>query len=166
MLNLIDLVTLCAPNVSPQTMMSIIKTESANNPLVINDNTNKTSYKPKNKEEAIFLSYVLIKKGHNLDFGLTQVNLSNAKKFHLSLNSLFDPCENIKAGAKILTDNFAITSKTNENEQVALLKAFSMYNTGNQHRGFGNGYVKKILGNAKIINISPQIKKNSMDQSF
>lgn len=163
MLNLIALVTLCAPNVAPQTMMSIIKTESANNPLVINDNTNKTSYKPKDKEEAVLLSYVLIKKGHNLDFGLTQVNLSNAKKSHLSLNSLFDPCENIKAGAKILTDNFAMTSKMNENEQVALLKAFSMYNTGNPHRGFHNGYVGKIVGNAKLINISPQIENKSID---
>lgn len=163
MINLIALVTLCAPNVAPHTMMSIIKTESANNPLVINDNTNKTSYKPKSKREAVLLGYLLIKKGHNLDFGLTQVNLSNAKKFHLSLNKLFDPCENIKVGAKILTDNFLITSKTTKNEQVALLKAFSMYNTGNPHRGFRNGYVGKIIENAKIINISPQIENKSIN---
>jgi type IV secretion system protein VirB1 len=163
MLNLIALVTLCAPNVAPNTMMSIIKTESANNPFVINDNTNQTSYKPKDKEEAILLSYMLIKKKHNLDFGLTQVNLSNAKKFHLSLNKLFDPCENIQIGAKILTENFVLASKTNKNEQVALLKAFSMYNTGNPHRGFRNGYVGKIIGNSKFIDIPPQLSNKPID---
>lgn len=163
MLDLITLVTVCATNIAPKTMITIIKTESANNPLVISDNTSRTSYAPKNKQEAVLLSYILIKKGHNLDFGLTQVNLSNAKKFHLSLNNLFDPCENIKAGANILTNNFAIASKTDENKQVALLKAFSMYNTGNPHRGFHNGYVEKIIGNAKTINIPPQIQDKSID---
>ena len=76
------------------------------------------------KDDAINISFILIKKGHNLDFGLIQINLVNAKKFHLTLNNLFDPCENIKVGAKILTDNFIKTSRENSNEQIALLKLY------------------------------------------
>lgn len=155
MLDLISLAALCAPNVATDTMVSIIKTESNGNHLVINDNTTKSSYRPFTKDDAINLSYVLIKKGHNIDFGLTQINLVNAKKFHLTLNNLFDPCENIKVGAKILTENFIRTSRENTNEQIALLKAVSMYNTGSSHKGFANGYVKKVIGNAKIIKIPP-----------
>ena len=163
MLDLVALVSLCAANVAPQTMLSIIKTESANNPLIINDNTSKTSYVPKTKNEAILLAYMLIKKGHNPDFGLTQINLANAKRFHLTLNNLFEPCENIKIGARILTNNFVTTSKSNANEQVALLKAISMYNTGNAHKGFRNGYVAKIVGNAKVINILPKFDTANID---
>ena len=155
MIDIITLVKECAPNVAPETMLAIIKTESNNNFLVINDNTAKTTYKPKSKEEAVTLSYVLIKKGHNLDFGLTQINLVNAKKFKLTLNKLFDPCENIKNGAKIITNAYLSASKTTDNEQFALLKAFSTYNTGNPHKGFKNGYVNKIIENASKLEVNP-----------
>ncbi|WP_161998012.1 lytic transglycosylase domain-containing protein [Silvanigrella paludirubra] len=154
MIDLISLVKECSPHVAPETMLTIIRTESSGNHLVVNDNTTKTSYKPKTKEEAVNLSYVLIKNGHNLDFGLTQINLINAKKFKLTLNKIFDPCENIKHGAKIFTQAFLNASKVTNNEQYALLKAFSTYNTGNPHKGFKNGYVNKIIENASKIKVS------------
>ncbi len=163
MLDLFSIAALCAPNVATDTILSIIKTESNGNHLVINDNTTRSSYKPVTKDDAINISFILIKKGHNLDFGLMQINLVNAKKFHLTLNKLFDPCENIKVGSKILTDNFIKTSRENSNEQIALLKAVSMYNTGSSHKGFSNGYVKKVLGNAKIIKIPPDYSEKVID---
>lgn len=161
MLELYNLVQECAPNIAPQTMLSIIKTESNNNPFVINDNTTKTTYFPKSKKEAVSVGYVLIKQKHSLDFGLTQVNIFNARKYHSTLNSLFDPCINIKLGAKILTDNFLRENAKSNDEQIALLKSFSRYNTGNPHSGFSNGYVEKVLKNAVFIKVSPSKEKQS-----
>ena len=155
MLDLLSLVSFCAPHIAANTMVSLIQTESSGNPLVVNDNTNKTAYFPKDTKEAVLLSYVLLKKGQNLDFGLTQLNIKNARKFNLTLNKLFDPCENIKYGALILSENFKLTSRNTDNKQAALLQALSMYNSGNPHRGFSNGYVKKVLDRAKVININP-----------
>lgn len=146
-----ELVKQCAPNIAPETMLAIIKTESNNNFLVINDNTLKKAHFPKTKEEAINLSYVLIKKGHNLDFGLTQINLANAKKYKLTLNNIFNPCINIKYGAKIITDAYFLALKTTNDEQMTLLKALSTYNTGSQEKGFINGYVLKVIKNTPIF---------------
>lgn len=156
MIELLELVKNCAPNIAPKTMLTIIKTESNGNSLVINDNTSKVTYKPKDKEEAINIAFILLKMKHNLDIGLTQINTTNAKKMHLTLNRLFDPCENIKVGALILSKNFESELKKTSNEQIALLNAISMYNTGNTHKGFTNGYVSKVLNNSKKIMISSE----------
>jgi type IV secretion system protein VirB1 len=155
MIELHELVKNCAPNVAPKTMLTIIKTESNGNPYIINDNTNKVTYRPKDKEEAINISFILLKMKHNLDLGLMQINSTNAKKMHLTLNNLFNPCDNIKTGALILSNNFRFELKKTSNEQLALLNAISMYNTGNSHKGFTNGYVSKVLKNSKQIILPP-----------
>ena len=154
MLDLVTLVKICAPQVEPSTMLAVIKTESRGQPFIINDNSIKKSFVFNDKNKAIEFSYSLIQKKHNLDFGLTQINLKNAQKYHLTLNRVFDPCENIKYGGLILTNAYLKNSKNN-GEQVALLKSFSVYNTGNTHKGFTNGYVGKVVNNATVIQIPP-----------
>lgn len=152
MLDLVTLVKECAPQVSPSTMLAVVKTESNGHPFIINDNSLKKIFDFENKEDAIKASYILVKKGHNLDFGLTQINLKNAQKFHLTLNKIFDPCENIKYGGLILTNSYIRNSKKDDS-QTALLKSFSAYNTGNNSKGFRNGYVDKVIENSAIIQI-------------
>ena len=158
MLDLVSLVKECAPQVSVSTMLAVIKTESNGQPFIINDNSIKKSFVFNDKNKAIETAYILIRKNHNLDFGLTQINLKNAQKYHLTLNEIFDPCENIKFGGLILTNAYLKNSKNNDS-QSALLKSFSVYNTGNSHKGFTNGYVGKVVDNATVIQIPPHKKK-------
>ena len=49
--------------------------------------------------------------------------------------------------ADILTKNYIAARKTTNDPQLALRKALSAYNTGNQSGGFQNGYIDKILYN-------------------
>jgi type IV secretion system protein VirB1 len=132
-------------------MLAVIKTESNGNPNVIGDNTLKKSFNFETKEEAVDTAYELIKRKHNLDFGLTQVNLKNAQKFHVTLNEIFDPCTNIKYGALILSRAYASVDKSNKDSFDALMESFSKYNTGNATRGYSNGYLRKIIENSPVI---------------
>lgn len=67
----------------------------------------------------------------------------------LTWETVFDPCTNIAALARVLTTNYNAVS-AGRDPQTALRVALSMYNTGSQTRGFRNGYVAKVLGNAGI----------------
>ena len=67
----------------------------------------------------------------------------------LTWETVFDPCTNVAALARVLTTNYNAV-KAGRDPQSALRVALSMYNTGSQTRGFRNGYVAKVVGNAGI----------------
>jgi type IV secretion system protein VirB1 len=52
----------------------------------------------------------------------------------------------VKAGAAILTANYAEAVRSRGEGQGALQAALSAYNTGSFYRGFANGYVAKYYG--------------------
>lgn len=144
-----ELATQCAPMVAPQTLAAIVKTESNFNPLAININKGyRLERQPKNKDEAVATAKWLINNHFNIDMGLGQVNSSNLPKVKLTVEDAFDPCKNLAASAVILHGNFQAASKYSHNEQSALLKAISAYNTGSFSRGFSNGYVNRVVGNS------------------
>jgi type IV secretion system protein VirB1 len=150
LLDLPALVQQCAPQVGPVTMHAIIRTESGGNPWIIGDNTTAGSIRPATKAEAVDVAKDLIGKGHNLDIGLGQVNSRNLAGLGLSVDQVFDPCTNLAASAAILTDNYRRAVKTHGKGQQALLAALSAYNTGSLVRGFGNGYVQKVVNNSGV----------------
>jgi type IV secretion system protein VirB1 len=137
----------CAPMIHPATTVAIINVESKGNPYAIGDNTTGKSYFPKNAQTAIDIAYRLLKKGHNIDMGLMQVNSQHLKKKKINYQDLFDPCYNMSIGASILTYFYNRHSKPNQSSQTTLLKALSSYNTGSPHQGYYNGYITKILKN-------------------
>lgn len=137
----------CAPLVDEVTIAAIVRTESSMNPLAINVNGDVTlTRQPRSKEEAIVTAESLLKKGHNIDVGLAQINSTNFKKLGKTVTQLFDPCTNLQAGASILQDNYARALRTHKDEQQALRAALSAYNTGSFTRGLKNGYVQKVVG--------------------
>lgn len=69
----------------------------------------------------------------------------------LTWETVFDPCTNIAALGRVLTANYNSAS-AGRDPQSALRVALSMYNTGSQTRGFRNGYVAKVVGNAGVAN--------------
>lgn len=144
------LVTECAPWVAPQTMAAIVKTESQFKPFAININGKvKLERQPASKEEAIVTAKWLIANNYNIDMGLGQVNSVNLPKVNLTVEDAFDACKNIAAAATILQWNYQSAFKKIPNEQEALHAAISAYNTGSFTRGFSNGYVQKVVNNAR-----------------
>ncbi|MFA7351247.1 MAG: lytic transglycosylase domain-containing protein [Methylotenera sp.] len=140
----------CAPWVAPQTMAAIVKTESQFKPFAININGGaKLERQPATKEEAVVTAKWLINNNYNIDLGLGQVNSVNLTKTNLSVDDAFDPCKNLAAAATILQWNYASASKRIPGEQAALHAAISAYNTGSFTKGFSNGYVQKVMINAK-----------------
>ena len=65
----------------------------------------------------------------------------------LTWETVFDPCTNVAALGRVLTANYN-SARAGRDPQSALRVALSMYNTGSQTRGFRNGYVAKVVGNA------------------
>ncbi|OZB34944.1 MAG: hypothetical protein B7X44_11230 [Halothiobacillus sp. 15-55-196] len=144
-MDLAQLYEQCAPNVAPQTLAAIVRVESGGNPWRIGINGDYVlPRQPVNQAEAISKANRLINMGYNIDMGLMQVNIKNLNALKLSVEQVFDPCINIKAGARILQNFYLKSAKDIGQGQHALRRAISAYNTGNFINGFTNGYVAKV----------------------
>lgn len=146
-----QLVMQCAPNVAPSTMMAVIRVESGGNPLALNVNgKQRLARQPASRQEAVAWASWLVGKGYSVDIGLAQVNSAHLARFNASVDQLLDPCTNLSAGARILSENYADAARRYGLGQVALRAAISAYNTGNHRDGFRNGYVGKVVAAAGV----------------
>lgn len=143
--SLAALLAQCAPQVSPDTMAAIVQTESEGNPWAIGVNGAAGVRQPSSQDEAIRVARDLIARGRNIDMGLAQINSANLSWLKLSVEQVFDPCNNLRAGAFILTDNYRRAVSTGI--ERPLHAALSAYNTGSFTRGLRNGYVAKVMRN-------------------
>lgn len=139
------LIQACAPTVAPATVERVIQVESKDNPLAINVNGTKLARPATSAADATALATAYIKAGYSVDLGLMQVNSGNLQKLGYSVADMFDPCKNLAAGAKVLTDFYMSAHDQMRNPQVALRAALSAYNTGNFIAGFRNGYVARYF---------------------
>ena len=141
----------CGPSVAPSTLASIARTESAFEPLSINDNTTGANGAPATRDIVMQIASKLIEAGHSVDIGIMQINSANFARLGLTLEAAFDPCKSVAAGAAVLAGGYA-GGKTHEGQQSALRVAISKYNTGDAQRGFTNGYVHKVeLAAGRIV---------------
>jgi len=149
MIDLAGLIHECAPGVAPATIQAIIRTESSFNPLALNVNGNvRLQSQPKTAAQAASWSQWLIDRGYSIDMGLMQINSRNLERLNLTPAEVFDPCQNIRAGATILTADYKRAAKIHGDGTKALLHAISSYNTGTFDRGFRNGYVAKVVSHS------------------
>ena len=140
----------CAIDVSPHTIAAIVRTESQGNELAINVNgLGRRLAQPTSIAQAIEVARFYVGKGYSVDVGLGQINSRNMKTLGLTWETVFKPCTNIAAAGAILSGNYRSVS-AGLHPQRALRIALSMYNTGSQSRGFSNGYVGKVVGNAGV----------------
>lgn len=147
--SLMAFILACAPHVAPSTIQSIIDVESSGNWLAIGVNRgDKLRRQPRDVAEAVAWARWLQTNGRNFDAGLMQINVNNWSKLGLTPENVFDPCTNIRAGARVLTEDYARSVRTHGHGQRALQVALSRYNTGNPDRGFANGYVGKVTAAA------------------
>lgn len=140
----------CAPDVAPATVAAIVQTESAGFALAIGVNGVARQPKPAaTTAQAIATARAYVSKGYSVDLGLAQINSRNMSALGLTWNNVFDPCTNIAAAGTVLSGNYR-SVRAGLHPQRALRIALSMYNTGSRSRGFSNGYVGRVVGNAGI----------------
>ena len=140
----------CAPNVAPATIAAIVQTESRGNELAIGVNgLGRQPLPASSVEQAVRTARYYVSKGYSVDLGLGQINSRNMKALGLTWDTVFEPCTNIAAAGAVISGNYR-SVREGLHPQRALRIALSMYNTGSQSRGFTNGYVGRVVGNAGI----------------
>jgi type IV secretion system protein VirB1 len=136
----------CAPAVAPETLVSVVRVESAFDPLAIGVNRPAAErLHPRSLPDAIATATRLIADGANIDIGLGQINIKNLVALRLTVAGAFDPCRNLAASAQLLAADYDLAGPRPGAEQAALRTSFSLYNTGDALRGFRNGYVAKVV---------------------
>ena len=137
----------CGPSVHHETLAAIARTESGFNTLAISDNHSRRSHRPASVEAAVATATALIRQGHSIDLGVMQINSKNLRGLGMTVADTFDACKSIAAGARILRDGYRQPG-AGEDNQPALMRALSRYNTGHPTRGFANGYVRRVFASA------------------
>ena len=151
-----DLAAQCTNAVHPNTLQAVARVESGFNPYAIGVVRGSLKRQPRTLAEAVATAKSLHAQGKNFSMGLMQVNRYNLAAYGLNYETVFEPCKNINAGAKILKSCF---DRAGGNGQAALQKAFSCYYSGNFKFGFKSDfkgqppYVTKIIMSA--LNNSP-----------
>ncbi|CAD7741234.1 hypothetical protein LMG31884_47450 (plasmid) [Xanthomonas hydrangeae] len=118
-----DVAGRCAPGVHPQTLAAVVSHESGFDPLAIGVKGRKVEVR--SLEEAISSATRLIADGSSVDLGLGQINANNLHRLGLSVREVFDPCINLAAAARILTENYSAARRVFADEQQALNAALS-----------------------------------------
>lgn len=143
------------PNVSPQTMQAIMRVESGFKPNAIgykiirkDGRVFHLTTQPRNRQQAVSWARWFMANGYRFDAGTAQVHSLNFVKYGLTPETAFDPCTNIRTGAKILHDCYVRARPQHKDEQVALRAALSCYQSGNFTTGFRTGYVAKVVATA------------------
>ena len=126
-------------DIPQEQIAAIVRTESSVRQYAIGVVGGFLNRQPENEQQAIETVQMLENTGKNYSVGVAQVNRVNFKKYGLSEKNMFDTCDNLNAGAKILAACF----KQHQDWQ----KAYSCYYSGNPTTGFAHGYVKKVSGN-------------------
>ena len=151
----------CASNVPVSTLEAIGRTESALYPYALSINHphelarrqgwNRGAVtlerQPASLEEGIAWTKWLLSQGVTVSIGLLQVNSEHASALHVTVEQLFEPCTNLRAGAALLTATYTAVARVQGDGFPALDTALSYYNTGTPHLGFHNGYVTQVKAN-------------------
>ena len=141
----------CAPTVAAETLVSVVRVESAFDPLAIGVNGPKPSrIRPASLSDAVVTATSLIARGANIDLGLGQINSASLGRLGLSVADAFEPCRNLRAAGQVLPQAYQGQASSPGREQSALRTALSIYNTGRTDRGFRNGYVAKVSAAAGL----------------
>jgi type IV secretion system protein VirB1 len=156
----------CLPAVPHATLNAIIRVESDGNPNAMQidfprallkqwhlpEGTLQLRRQPATQREALEWLDYFERRGIFVDLGLMQVSTAEAKRRGIPVESLSDPCSNLRAGWQILDSAYQLEMKTYGPGQEALQHAISRYNTGDTQRGIDNGYLARIMA---ALNQSP-----------
>lgn len=149
-----ELASKCAPTVHPSTLKALIGNESTFNPYAIGVVGTHLKRQPQSLNEAIATAEQLEREGKRYAMGLGQLLVTNMRAKGMDYNAVFEPCRNLQAISDLLVEYYKQALTTSSDKQEALLKAFSMYYSGNELRGFKPdrpgemSYVEKVVDRA------------------
>jgi type IV secretion system protein VirB1 len=159
LLDLLALAAVCAPSVAPVTMAAVVRAESQGDPYRIGVNRGPRPVRqPGDRDEAIRAARALVSAGWDIDLGLAQINNGNLGWLGLTLDRVFDPCENLHAAAVVLRLCYERALGDHPAGQPALQAALSCYNTNSLTHGFANGYVQRVVSGS--VTYVPAIDPN------
>jgi len=153
----------CLPTVPLTTLNAIIRVESGGNPnamqidfprailkrLHLPEGTLRLKRQPATQREAMEWLEYFERRGIFVDVGLMQVSTAEAKRRGIPVESLFDPCSNLRTGWQILDSAYQLEIQTYGPGQEALQHAISRYNTGDTQHGIDNGYLARVMAALK-----------------
>jgi len=149
MAELLMLAWQCGVAVDASLMAAVVEHESQGNPYAIGVNGGaELERQPRDRPEAIATAEWLSAHGYSFDAGLGQINSANLEWLGLGIPELFDPCANVRAAARVLSDCHERAGALFSEGDEAWRAALSCYNTGSFTRGVTNGYVDSVLGKA------------------
>ena len=154
----VALVMACAPQVHADTARALVSVESAFNPWAIGVVGGVLDRQPRYRVEAVATARALHAAGWNFSLGLGQINLQNLPRLGLTIDTAFEPCANLAAMQRVLTECFTRAQASVSNRsaaQPALRRALSCYYSGNFATGFRHGYVAKVIAASRSA-ISPK----------
>jgi type IV secretion system protein VirB1 len=129
-------------DVAPERMAAVAMVESNGDPLAIGVNgDHPTTLHPATKDEAVATARALIAQGRSIDLGLTQINSANLAHDGLTIETAFEACASLHAGAAHLAEDF----------EAAWRAAHSRYNTGDLQRGIANGYALRVSAAMRMV---------------
>lgn len=164
----ISLLGQCQNQVEPSVLKRIIDTESSSRPFAIAVVGADSVSQPKTKEDAIQIAKDLEEGGFNFSVGLMQVNKNNFHAHGLTIESAFDSCKNIEAGAAIYSDCYHRAKKkypSKPNKEL-LDDAASCYYSGNFLRGYKPEGSKKLSYVDKFNTAKPLPKNGVIKESY
>ena len=160
----------CAPGIPLATLHAIARAESAFHPYALSlDHPRRTAREQRFKAGEIFLARQptnlaearawtrwLLERGRSVSIGLVQISTQHAANLGLSVDQLFDPCTNLRAGARVLTAEYQRAAAVRGEGQDALRQALSEYNSGSSTVGFDNGYVSSVVNGEFFSKTTPR----------
>lgn len=144
----------CAPSVPSHVMAPIVKVESGFRPYAIGVVGGRLERQATNKAEAVATVTALQAAGLKFAAGIGQVFVGNWKAYGLSSDSVFEPCQNIRAAAAIYKACYDRALSEYQNPTIAQSAAYSCYYSNNFVTGFKPevpgqpSYVQKVLNSA------------------
>ena len=160
----------CAPGIPLATLRAIARAESAFHPYALSlDHPRRTAREQGFNAGEIFLARQpttlaearawtrwLLERGRSVSIGLVQISTQHAANLGLSVDQLFDPCTNLRAGARVLTAEYQRAAAVRGEGQDALRQALSEYNSGSSTVGFDNGYVTSVVNGEFLSTRTPR----------
>lgn len=132
-----------APDIAPDTFATFVCGETGNQTatapctagdvFAIRDNTDGVSYHPDSPDRATAIAARLIlREGHSLDLGLSQINFTGPVRMGLSIGEAFIPRRNIAVAGAILADAWKSCQPRYSTDKDRLTCAAALYNAGRE----------------------------------
>jgi type IV secretion system protein VirB1 len=147
-----DLAQNCAPTVQIETLAALVSLESGFSPFAIRINSGTPLREPPGtKSEAIELATTLIAQRQDIALGLGGIDAEDLGRQGLTVADAFDPCQNLKATARLLDGHYRVALDSGAAPAQATILMLRAY------YGRGDASVGELVGYDKQVRLAPKL---------